>query len=133
MSSQAAPSPLRIGPRGIAAILLVALVGAMAIEPTRQLLRQRDRISGMTAELRSLHGSNRALEERIARLNNPDYIEQRARETTGLVRPGETAVVVMPPSRQAQADADARAAKKKDSLPPPPPSFWESLAVFVGL
>lgn len=133
MSSQVAPGPLRIGPRGIAAVLLVALVGAMAIEPTRQLLQQRDRIAGMAGELRSAHESNRRLEQRIARLNNPDYIEQRARETTGLVRPGETAVVVMPPSRQAKADADARAARKKAALPPPPPSFWESLAAFVGL
>ncbi|HEV3472546.1 MAG TPA: septum formation initiator family protein [Actinomycetota bacterium] len=133
MSSRVAPNPLRIGPRGIAAILLVALVGAMAIEPTSQLLRQRDRISGMAAELEAVHESNRLLEQRIARLNNPDYIEQRARETTGLVRPGETAVVVMPPSRQAQADAEARAARKQASVPPPTPSFWESLAAFVGL
>ena len=133
MSSQVVPGPLRIGPRGIAAILLVALVGAMAIEPTRQLLQQRDRISGMAAELRSVHESNRELEQRIARLNNPYYIEQRARQSTGLVRPGETAVAVMPPSRQAKADADARAARKKAAVPPPPPSFWESLAAFVGL
>lgn len=133
MSSRVAQGPVRIGPRGIAAILLVGLVGAMAIEPTRQLLQQRDRISGMADELRAVHDSNRSLEHRIARLNNPDYIEQRARETTGLVRPGETAVVVMPPSRQAQADAKARAARKKAAAPPPPPSFWESLAAFLGL
>ena len=133
MSSRALPGPIRIGPRGVAAILLMGLVGAMAIEPTRQLLEQRDRISGMADELQAVHESNRSLEQRIARLNNPDYIEQRARETTGLVRPGETAVVVMPPSRQAKADAEARAARKKAAVPPPLPGFWESLATFLGL
>ena len=133
MSSQVASRPLRIGPRGIAAILLVLLVGAMAIEPTRQLLQQHDRITAMAEELRSVHESNEQLERRIARLNNPDYIEQRARETTGLVRPGETAVVVMPPSRQAQTEKKERAARKAALAPPPPPSFWASLAAFLGL
>ena len=75
-------------PQFIAFVLVLALLGAMAIEPTRQLLAQRDRISGMAAELRAAHAANARLEAQIARLNNDDYIEQRARAQIGLVRPG---------------------------------------------
>ena len=133
MNAELAVRGIRIGPRGIAAVLVVGLVGAMAIEPTRQLLEQRDRLSGMADELRNVQGSNRALEERIARLNDPDYIEQKAREQIGLVRPGETAIVVMPPSDRARAENRAKAARKKPVVAPPPPGFWEQLASFIGL
>jgi cell division protein FtsB len=116
-------------PQIVAFLLLLGLVGAMAIEPTRQLIQQRQRISGTAAELRRVQESNARLEAQIARLNSDDYIEQRAREQIGLVRPGETTYVVMPPSKGVEP-------KKKKVVKveaPPPPSFVESVLHFVGL
>jgi cell division protein DivIC len=78
-------------------LLVLGLFVALAIQPTRQLLEQRDRISGMSHDLTHLERANSRLENRIERLKDPDYIEQRARTQIGLVRPGETAVIVMPP------------------------------------
>ena len=84
-------------PQVVIVLLVLGLFVALAIQPTRQLFEQRDRISGMSHELSHLERSNARLEHRIERLKDPDYIEQRARTQIGLVRPGETAVIVMPP------------------------------------
>ena len=120
---------LGIAPHVIAVLLVFGLLCAMAIEPTRQLLEQRDRISGMAAELEAVQEGNERLEAQLARLMNDDYIEQRARAQIGLVRPGETTYVVMPPGK-----GDERPRKRVVKVqPPPPPSFVESVLHFIGL
>ena len=117
-------------PQIVAFILVLGLVGAMGIQPTRRLLEQRDRISSTAADLRAVQVGNERLERQIARLNDPDYLEQRAREQIGLVRPGETTYVVMPPSETEQAKRK-RASRKVE--PPPPPGFVDLLLHFIGL
>ena len=101
---------LGLAPQVAIVMLVVGLAGAMAIEPTRQLLEQRSRIAGMTDELREIRQSNRVLENRVERLQDPDYLEQQARSQSGLVRPGETSVIVMPPAKDDPAKASERAA-----------------------
>ncbi len=114
------------------ATLIVCLIGAMAIEPTRQLLAQRQRIAALDDQLAATKTDNQRLAERVERLNDSDFIEQRAREQLGLILPGETAFVVMPPS-------EAKREKKKEvepNVPAPPPAdpgFFEGLLDFVGL
>jgi cell division protein FtsB len=121
---------LGLGPQIVALLLVLGLLGAMAIEPTRQLIEQRERIAGMSEELDQIQRSNRRLDARIGRLNDPDFLEQRARDI-GLVRPGETAYVVMPPSR---SSTKAAAAKKPVPTPaPPPPGFIQGLLDFIGI
>ena len=122
---------LGMGPQIVALLLVLGLLGAMAIEPTRQLIEQRERIAGMSDELRTIQRSNRRLDGRIARLNDPDFLEQRARDI-GLVRPGETAYVVMPPSRAAKAGA-ARAKKEPVAAPIEEPSFIGGFLSFLGI
>lgn len=120
---------LGIAPQVTIAVLILGLLGAMAIEPTRQLLAQRQRISGMAQDLDRIERSNQRLEERIERLQDPDFLEQRAREI-GLVRQGETSIVVMPPSKQ---DPSAgRSAKERKPAPPQPLDFVEGFFNFVG-
>lgn len=116
-------------PQVIIAILVLGLLGAMAIEPTRQLLAQRQRIAGMAKDLDQIERSNRRLETRIERLQDPDFIEQRAREI-GLVREGETSIVVMPPSMQSRKE-DLRPRKTKPR-PPQPLGFVDGLLNFIG-
>ncbi len=121
---------LGFGPQLLVIALMIALVLAMAIGPTRQLLEQRDRISGMESELHTIERSNHALEDRIARLNDPDYLEQQARVQSGLVRPGERAFVVMPPSKVPGIKHRERIPREP---PPPDPSLIEGFMDFVGL
>ncbi len=121
---------LGMGPQVVALLLVLGLLGAMAIEPTRQLIEQRERIEGMSSDLEQVQRSNRKLEDRIDRLKDPDFLEQRARDI-GLVRPGETAYVVMPPSR---GGGDRKKPKQVAPEPTPAaPGFLEGFLSFVGL
>jgi cell division protein FtsB len=117
-------------PQIVVLVLVLGLVGAMAIEPTRQLLDQRDRIVSAASDLRRLERSNQRLEDQIRRLNDPDFIEQQARQV-GLVRPGEIPFVVMPPSK----DPDQVRARKKRAAPAPEPApgWLEGFVGFLGL
>ena len=62
------------GAQIVALMLIVGLLVAMAIQPTRQLVQQRQRISDMGANLDRVHGVNERLADRIRRLRDPDYI-----------------------------------------------------------
>ena len=119
-----------IGPQIVAGLLVVGLAGAMAIQPTRQLLEQRARIAEMTRDLRRVERANAKLAVAAERLRDPDYLERQARAQIGLVRPGETTFFVMPPSRKAAAGgwkSDNRAAAG-----PPQVSYLERLLLFIG-
>jgi cell division protein FtsB len=127
----------RIGlaPQGVVLVLVLGLVGAMAIQPTRQLLDQRQRIEGMAGELNHIESLNEQLTARINRLQDPDYIEQQARSIAGLVYKGETTYVVLPLTREqrrqrAQAEAERTA---EPPAPPPEPGLVEGFLDFVGL
>jgi cell division protein FtsB len=128
---------IRIGlaPQAVILVLVLGLVGAMAIQPTRQLIAQRQRIAGMADELRRIESLNDRLSARIQRLQDPDYIEQQARSIAGLVHRGETTFVVLPLTReqrrrQARAEAERNA---PEPAPAPEPSFIEGFLDFVGL
>jgi cell division protein FtsB len=123
-------SKLGFGPQYLVVGLVIALASGMVIGPTRQLLEQHERISGMESELQSIERSNRLLEDRVARLNDPDYIEQQARSQSGLVRPGEKAFVVMPPSK---VPGIKHREKIPREPPPPDPSLIEGFLDFIGL
>ena len=114
----------------LAGALLLGLIGAMAIEPTRQLLAQRDRIETMSQELREVERNNNELRGRIRRLHDPDYIEQKAREQNGLILPGEIPVVVMPPSKAKQRTQQRSAADVAE--PPAEPGAIEGFLRFIG-
>jgi hypothetical protein len=122
---------LGIGPQIVVGVLVVGLLLAMAIEPTRKLFEQRERISTMAGDLREITRSNDRLNARIERLRNPDFLEQRAREQIGLIRPGEIAIVVMPPSKKARPKTSR--IEREPPPPPPPRGFVEGLLNFVGL
>lgn|GEM_PF-1381779 len=122
---------LGVAPQLIALLLVVGLAGAMAIQPTRQLIEQRDRISEMSGDLTRVNKSNRELTGRIERLNNPDYLEETAREN-GYARPGETVYNVVPPSRKELRREKQRVPKERPA-PEPAPGFMERFLNFVGL
>jgi len=120
-----------LGPQVVITVLVLGLVGAMAIQPTRQLLEQRARIEGMAGDLGRIQALNKKLEARIARLQDPDYIEQEARDKVGLVMPGETTYVVMPPSRRQRGPETTSASTSAPQ--PPEPGLVDGFLEFVGL
>lgn len=120
------------GPQVVGFLLVIGLLVAMAIQPTRQLLAQKERLNEMSRDLDATEGANARLKQRIERLRDPDYIEQRAREQIGLARPGETTYVVMPPSKASRRQV---ASPRKPAAPPPaePPSGVRAFLMFLGV
>ena len=120
---------LGIGPQVVVVLLLVGLAAAMAVQPTRQLLAQRNRIEQMSNELHRFERTNRRLETYITRLNDPDYLEQEARAQLGLVRPGETTYIVMPP----QAQKRHKRSRGAHRVSREQAGFLERVLEFIGL
>jgi cell division protein FtsB len=116
-------------------VLVLGLVGAMAIEPTRRLLDQRRRIEGMAGDLNRIETLNDQLSDRIRRLQDPDYIEQEARAIAGLVREGETTYVVLPLTRRERRERARAQEREQDAATPPEPEpgLLEGWLDFVGL
>jgi cell division protein FtsB len=83
---------LRLG----AACLLIGGLALTGLAPARQAYQQRRVIRQQEGELASLQARNAGLAQRLARLQDPAYQEKLAREQLGVVRPGESAYVVVP-------------------------------------
>jgi cell division protein FtsB len=110
----------RIGAAGVAALTavrrsrrfvvgLVALLGLLALmaaPPIRSLDATNQRVEYLRATKQQLTTSITELEQRRARLQDPDEVELLARTKFGLVKPGETAYVVVTPEDQLDADAE---------------------------
>jgi cell division protein FtsL len=81
-----------------AAILgvLVVIVAALSIVPTRQFLAQRAQIAKLEQDAGRLEQANGQLESQIAKLHDSSELERLARECLGMVKPGETAFVTVP-------------------------------------
>jgi len=80
----------------------VVFVGVLfvAVFPTQTLLGQQSEADEKRAELESVESRNAELQSRVAELEDPDYIEQLAREEFGLVKPGEESYVIVPPAEE---------------------------------
>ena len=141
IGSRIRPPHLGLASQFVVVLLVVALMGAMAIEPARQLLDQRERVAAMKHELNAVLKSNADLDYRIKRLSDADFIEQRAREQIGLVREGEITYQVMPPSRSAKADKKPGLKKERrhrkgaasEAKPHQDQGFFAGFIDFIGL
>lgn len=93
--------------------ITLAVVAVMAIPPARQLYAQNRTVAAEQMRLDDLRRENTVLQQRLDRLNDPEYVEKLAREQLGMVRPGEIAYVIVPP----EASID-------EKPPPPKPRAW---------
>ena len=87
---------VRLTPRAAVLVFSVFLVGMFAIAPTRAFFDQRAQMRQLEQQAADLAQQNAELQARIADLNEPATLERMARECLGMVRPGETAYVVIP-------------------------------------
>ena len=94
------------------AVMLVGLV------PFRQILNQREAVATAEHRLEALIEANGELVDEIEALETPVEIERRAREDFGLVRPGETAYIVVPtePEEPDITEPDRRSQSWFDSI-----------------
>ena len=87
-----------------AAILLVVITALLiaAFFPVRQLLAQRAHEQQLEQQVQVLERTNQALDRRIDRLHDPEYLERLARECLGMVMPGEVSFAVVPKGTNAK-------------------------------
>jgi cell division protein FtsB len=80
----------------------IALIGVtvylLAVFPTRSYLIQRNQVKNSVSQVKAVEESNQALQKQINSMNSPSEIEKIARSQYGLVKPGEKAFVVLPPT-----------------------------------
>ena len=82
---------------GVLALIITGMALITAVIPFRQILEQRARVEGASAELSRINLENEYLRGEAEALNTPGEIERLARENLGYVMPGETAYVVLEP------------------------------------
>lgn len=107
----------------VTATILVFLLGVMLVGlvPFRQILNQRQAVAAAETRLGDLEAENARLARHVEALETPIEIERRAREDFGLVRPGETAYIVVPV---------APVAVEEPAATDDPGGFWQSILDF---
>lgn len=86
----------RLTARAVVLCVVVLFLLTLAVAPLRGLIDQRSLLARLERQAEVLTDHNARLEERIDLLNDPTYLERVARQCLGLVRPGETAFVMVP-------------------------------------
>lgn len=77
--------------------LVILAVFIFGVFPTGSYLEQRKELQRAVVELEQLEAENRALEERVARLESDEEIERVARKEFDMVLPSEESYLILPP------------------------------------
>ena len=91
-----AGTSLRLNGRAVALLLISLAVMLLAIAPLRGYLDERGQLADLERQALMLERQNQELRERIDQLSDATFLERVARECMGMVKPGETAFVVVP-------------------------------------
>jgi cell division protein FtsB len=81
-----------------ATILLTLVIGvlALSVAPARMYFDQRAELARVERQAAALQRTNEALAARAEQLRDHSFLERLARQCLGMVKPGETAFVVVP-------------------------------------
>ena len=86
----------RLNARAVALLLIALAVMLLAIAPLRGYMDERGQLTDLQNQASVLERQNRTLQTRIDQLSDATFLERIARECLGMVKPGETAFVVVP-------------------------------------
>jgi cell division protein FtsB len=86
----------RLNARAVALLLIALAVMLLAIAPLRGYLDERGALRDLQSQAALLERQNQALQTQIDQLSDATFLERIARECLGMVKPGETAFVVVP-------------------------------------
>ncbi len=102
----------------LALLVAVALAGALVVTqlPLGELLSQRRQLAITGQQLAEISARNAALRAENAALRQPATIEAIAHQEYGLVRPGQLAFVILPPSSSSSASAISQAPLPRSDL-----------------
>jgi len=89
-------STIRISGRALVLLAIVCAISVLAIAPFRGYMDQREQLAQLERQAATLEHQNAQLQHTIDELSDPTYLERLARECLGMVKPGETAFVIVP-------------------------------------
>ena len=89
-------SSVRFNARAVALLLIALAVMLLAIAPLRGYLDEQGQLKDLRNQATVLERQNQTLQDRIDRLSDATFLERIARECLGMVKPGETAFVIIP-------------------------------------
>ncbi len=89
-------SRVRFKARAVALLMIALAVMLLAIAPLRGYLDERGQLADLRQQATLLERQNQALQDTIDRLSDATFLERLARECLGMVKPGETAFVIVP-------------------------------------
>jgi cell division protein FtsB len=114
---------------GRAAILLlvVAVLAVSYASSVRAYLKQRSEINELNAEIADKRADVAALEEQKARLHDPAYIAQQARDRFGWVLPGEVSYRVIGTDGEVLSDGGSTLSDPVQPESPPAPEWWQDV------
>ncbi|WP_345882351.1 septum formation initiator family protein [Sinomonas halotolerans] len=121
-----APVPARAFSGRMLALAVVLVAITIMLAPTvRVFLNQRAEITALEADIAAKEAEQRALEQEISRWEDPNYVQQQARDRINMVMPGETSYWVFgDPGAPAQGSA---AAPDVGTDQPWTATFWDAL------
>ena len=77
--------------------VILLVLAMMAIGPARQFYDEQQVVRSDQAQLAAGRAESARLTARIARLQDPTFIEQLARQELGYIKPGETPYLIVHP------------------------------------
>jgi cell division protein FtsL len=105
----AAPRTTRLTGRAAVLAVVICAIALSLAYPVREYVTQRKQIDALVAQQQVMLNQVKKLEQEQARLNNPAYIEQLARQELDMCFPRTTCYIVT--GGQRPASTAARAAK----------------------
>jgi cell division protein FtsB len=87
---------VRITARAALLLVTVLVLLAFGMAPLRAYMEERSKIAELQRQAEVLEQATDHLDRRIAELNDPAELERLARECLVMVKPGETAFVMVP-------------------------------------
>jgi cell division protein FtsB len=87
---------LRASGRAVALLLIACAVMLLGVAPLRGYLDERGQLADLHRQAATLEAQNAKLQSQIDRLTDEAYLERIARQCLGMVRPGDTAFVLVP-------------------------------------
>ncbi len=117
------PEPrARLTSRAAILVLIVALLAVSASSLARADLQQRHHLDDVQARIAASQAAIARLEDEKARLDDPAFVEQQAREL-GFVRPGEKPFVVLDDGRP--FDVESTLTDPSSIDPAQPEAWWD--------
>lgn len=110
---------------GYAIWLLMILLAVSVIRNIGKVNRVRTQIQAEKDKLAKMKADNAKLEEEIAKSQGPEFIEKEIRDKLGLVKEGETVVVL--PDEETLRKLAPKVGSEEDILPDPNWKRWLKL------